>query len=177
MPLRQIATAELRAAEVQALRTLFAAAWPDGAFDETDWDHATGGVHVVAEDAGRIVAHASVVARSLEIGTRALRAGYVEAVATLPELAGRGHGSAVMGEANEVIRARYELGALSTGVHRFYERLGWLRWRGPTFVRTDEETRRTEEDDDGVMVLPTPSSPDFDLDAAIVCDWRPGDVW
>jgi aminoglycoside 2'-N-acetyltransferase I len=107
-----------------------------------------------------------------------VRAGYVEAVAADPRGGRRGLGSAVMREINAVIVAEYELGALSTGSHPFYERLGWVRWLGPTFVRAaDGEVTRTEEDDDGLMVLPTPSLPSPDLEAPIICEWREGDVW
>jgi aminoglycoside 2'-N-acetyltransferase I len=175
--MRRLRTAELTPAEVSALRALFAAAWPDGVFDDTDWEHATGGVHALAEEDGRILAHGSVVPRTLEVGGRRVRAGYVEAVATHPEAGGRGLGSSVMREIGEVIVAEYDLGALSTGAHGFYERLGWWPWRGPTFVRTAEGLVRTEDDDGGLMVLPTPVMPDPDVTASIVCEWRPGDVW
>ena len=47
----------------------------------------------------------------------------------------------------------FELGALATGRWSFYERLGWERWRGPTFARDGDEVIRTEDDDDAVMVL------------------------
>jgi aminoglycoside 2'-N-acetyltransferase I len=83
-----------------------------------------------------------------------------------------------MREADPIIRGRYQLGALSDGsaVPGFYERLGWERWRGPTFVDATPELVRTE-DDDGVMVLRTPTTGDLDLAAPLVCDWRPGDAW
>ena len=75
------------------------------------------------------------------------------------------------------IRERFELGALGTGRHHFYERLGWLTWTGPAFVRTAEGTRRTPDEDGFILVLPTPASPQLDLAAPISCEWRPGDVW
>jgi aminoglycoside 2'-N-acetyltransferase I len=176
--IRRRSTGELIDAEVHALRDLFDRAWPDGDFDDTDWEHATGGTHVLAEEGGTILAHAAVVPRTLEIDGRPIRAGYVEAVATDPAAGGRGLGSAVMREIGEVIEADYELGALSTGVHGFYERLGWVRWRGPSHVRArDGVVHRTEEDDEGIMVLPTPSLPAPDVDAPIVCEWREGNVW
>jgi len=81
-----------------------------------------------------------------------------------------------MREANEIIRPEYELGALGTGAFAFYERLGWERWRGPSFVRTPGGLVRTEEDDGFLMILRTTAAP-LDLDAPISCDWRPGDVW
>lgn len=177
MQIRRRSTAELIDPEVRALRELFDRAWPDGDFDDTDWEHATGGTHVLAEEDGTILAHAAVVPRTLEIDDRATQAGYVEAVATDPAAGRRGLGSAVMREIGAVIEADYELGALSTGVHGFYERLGWVRWRGPSHVRTPEGVVRTEEDDDGIMVLPTRSLPKPDVEASIVCEWRDGDVW
>jgi aminoglycoside 2'-N-acetyltransferase I len=175
---RRLSTEELIGGDVRALRELFDRAF-GGEFDDTDWGHATGGTHVLAEEDGRIVAHASVVPRALEVGGRPVRAGYVEAVATDPVAAGRGLGSAVMGSIGEVIAAEYDLGALSTGAHRFYERLGWVRWRGPSYVRMPDggDVLPTEEDDDGLMVLATPSLPEPDLDAPIICEWREGDVW
>ena len=82
-----------------------------------------------------------------------------------------------MGDVTAWIRERFELGALGTGRHGFYQRLGWLTWTGPSFVRTPDGPQRTPEDDGYILVLPTPSSPPIDLAASISCDWRPGDVW
>ena len=147
------------------------------AFADDDWAHALGGQHFVLDVDGEIVSHASVVERALEIGGRPLRTGYVEAVATNPGAQGRGHGSVVMVAVTEHIRATFELGALGTGRHAFYERLGWETWRGPASVRTPEGERRTPDDEGYILVLRTPASPPFDLDERISCDWRPGDVW
>jgi aminoglycoside 2'-N-acetyltransferase I len=82
-----------------------------------------------------------------------------------------------MQDVTAFIRERFELGALGTGSHGFYERLGWLTWMGPTSVRTANGPRRTPDEDGYVMVLPTPASPPLDLTAPISCEWRPGDVW
>jgi aminoglycoside 2'-N-acetyltransferase I len=177
--LRRIPTQELTAAEVRAIRELLRAAFPPGddGFTEDDWRHATGGLHFVLELNGRIVAHASVVERELHLGGQPVRTGYVEAVATDPKVQGKGLGSEVMREVTSYIRERFELGALGTGSHHFYERLGWLTWRGPTCVRTADGTQRTPDEDGYILVLPTPSSPSLDLGAAISSDWRPGDAW
>ena len=75
------------------------------------------------------------------------------------------------------IEGTFELGALGTGSHHFYERLGWLTWAGPAFVRTPEGLRRTPDDEGYILVLRTPTSPPFELTEPISCDWRPGDVW
>jgi aminoglycoside 2'-N-acetyltransferase I len=82
-----------------------------------------------------------------------------------------------MRAAGDHIDRAYRLGALATGIPAFYERLGWIVWEGPTFVRTDAGLLRTTEEDGSVLVRPTPTSPDLDRSAPISCEWRPGDVW
>jgi aminoglycoside 2'-N-acetyltransferase I len=178
--LRLIATDSLAPAELRAIRDLLDAAFgsdPDDAFTDDDWAHALGGLHAVLEDDGGVVAHASVVERRLEVGGVPLRTGYVEAVATGAARQRRGYGSQVMEAIGEHIRERFPLGALGTGSHGFYERLGWERWRGPSSVRTADGEQPTPDDDGYIMVLRTPASPPLDVDAPISCDWRPGDVW
>lgn len=176
---RRARTDELTAQELASIRSLLDAAFApdDPFFPESDWEHALGGVHFIARIEDRIVGHASVVVRELHAGGRPLRTGYVEAVATAPEVQRRGIGSRVMRAANDHIEEVYELGALGTGEHGFYEQLGWLRWLGPTFVRAPEGPRRTPDEDSGIMVLPTPKTGSLDLAAPLSCDWRPGDVW
>jgi aminoglycoside 2'-N-acetyltransferase I len=179
MLVRKLRTDELSSQHVAALRELFHAAWDDDSedFTDEDWDHAVGGVHFILEDARVIVAHASVVERELHTNGHRLTTGYVEAVATSPVHQRRGHGSALMREVGDYIDQTFELGALGTGRTAFYERLGWVAWRGPTFVRTDSGLVRTKEEDGLILVRLTPMSPELDLGAPISCDWRPGDVW
>ena len=176
---RRAASEELTPKEAASLRTLFEASWPDpdDRFTEDDLDHAFGGVHFLVEDGGAIVSHASVVGRQLETAGHRLLTGYVEAVATLPGRRRRGYAGAIMEEAGRHIDRTFPLGALGTGLHEFYGRLGWIVWQGPTFVRTEDGLLPTPEDDGYVLVRLTPSSPDLDLSAPISCDWRPGDVW
>ena len=149
----------------------------DGGMTEEDWEHALGGTHVLAEDGGRIVAHAAVVERTLHVGERPVRTGYVEAVATAPDRQGSGLGTSVMEEIGEVIREGYDLGGLGTGAHHFYERLGWMTWPGPTAVRSATGLRRTPDEDGYIMVLRTPTTPALDLDATLSADERSGDAW
>jgi aminoglycoside 2'-N-acetyltransferase I len=178
--IRLVPSDELRPDEEAALRELFDEAWSDdeeGGFTEQDWGHAVGGVHVIAEADGRKVAHASVVERELHTAGHHLPTGYVEAVATRPSHQRQGLGSLVIGAAGELIDRTYRLGALATGVVGFYERLGWVAWRGPTSVRTDAGLVRTADEDGNVFVRLTPTSPELDLAAPISCEWRPGDVW
>jgi aminoglycoside 2'-N-acetyltransferase I len=69
----------------------------------------------------------------------------------------------------------FELGALGTGVHPFYERLGWRTWAGESSVRTPAGLRRTPDEDGYIMVLPTRSSPRLDFASPIDCEERSGD--
>ncbi len=177
---RRLATIELTATEIAAIRSIMDDAFgpdEDERFTDDDWDHALGGVHFVLDVDGVIVTHAAVVERSLWIADRPLRTGYVEAVATAPARQGAGHGTQVMTDVTAWIRERFELGCLGTGRHAFYERLGWRTWLGPSAVRTAEGPRPTPDDDGYLMVLATPSSPPLDLTVPISCEWRPGDVW
>jgi aminoglycoside 2'-N-acetyltransferase I len=149
----------------------------DGDFSDHDWAHALGGVHVWVEGHTGPVSHASVVPRTMNLGSSRFRVGYVEAVATAAPFRHRGLATAVMRQIGDVIRESYELGVLSTGEPGFYERLGWQRWRGPSFVMTTAGPEPTSDDDGGLMVLLGNPLAYVDLDQAIVADWRPGDVW
>lgn len=177
MRLREAFTADLSPDELHAIRRLMDDAF-EGDFEDDDLDHALGGRHWLAEDDGAIVAHASVVERFIEADGRRLRTGYVEAVATAPGRQREGLGTHVMRGAGAWIREGFELGTLGTGEWAFYERLGWERWRGPSYVRQpDGSLERSAEDDDGIMVLRTPTTPALDVRGRIVCDGRPGDSW
>ena len=178
--LRRLATTDLTAPEVAAIRVLLEKAFgsdEEELFTDDDWDHAIGGVHFVLDIDGEIIAHASVVERELHVDGRPLRTGYVEAVATAPDRQGAGFGSLLVADVTSWIKDRFEFGGLGTGRQRFYARLGWLTWAGPSSVRTRDGARRTPEEDGYIMVLPTPSSPPLEVTAPISCEWRPGDAW
>ena len=176
---RALQTSELSDADIAGIQALLSAAFQHdehGGFTHDDWLHAIGGTHVMLQVDGAIVGHASIVQRALEIAGRPVRTGYVEAVAIAPELQRQGLGSVLMGVINLHLHA-YDLGALGTGSQPFYQRLGWLIWQGPTGVRVDGEFQPTPDEDGYILVLPTPTSPPFQLTDAISCNWRPGDVW
>lgn len=164
---------------------------PDDAFTADDWDHTCGGVRVLLREGDRFLAHAAVVERAVDVGhpgsasavdgigeagVRTLRSGYVEGVAVDPSRQGEGLGTLVMRGVAEVVRAGYEVGVLATSSHHFYERLGWERWRGPTYVLRGEVRERSESEDDGIMVLRLPGR-DLDLSVPIACRERSGDDW
>jgi aminoglycoside 2'-N-acetyltransferase I len=175
--LRRVTTAELSDAELEAVRRLLFDAF-GGRFEESDWEHTLGGVHVLASEDG-VVAHGAVVPRVLATGGRELRTGYVEGVATRSDRRGRGLATLVMREVGRVIEEGYELGALSdgTGIPGFYQRLGWEVWQGPTFAAGPDGPERTADEDGTVLVLRTPASADLDPTGSMTCDWRTGDVW
>jgi aminoglycoside 2'-N-acetyltransferase I len=174
---RRVGSGDLRGDGIASLRALLEAAFEPGAFTQEDWGHALGGQHFLLEEGGIILSHASVVERELHTSGHRLATGYVEGVATRPSHQRRGLGSVVMREVGDYIDRTFQLGALSTGVPAFYERLGWIVWRGSTLVRMDRGAVPTPEEDGGLLVRPTPMSPPLDLWAPISCDWRPGDVW
>jgi aminoglycoside 2'-N-acetyltransferase I len=170
-------TADLSATDLQAVRRLMDAAFGDR-FSEEDWKHATGGTHFyIRGSKGSVVSHASVVGRRLESSGAEMSTGYVEAVATEPEFQRRGLATAVMLSVAEFVQERFELGALSSGNPAFYERLGWIRWRGATWCREEGHLARTADEDGGVLVLPTRYSPPLDFEGDIAVEWRSGDVW
>jgi aminoglycoside 2'-N-acetyltransferase I len=173
--MRTAHTADLDLATLRSVRGLLDAAFAD--FDEHDWEHCLGGMHVLARSGGELVGHGSVVQRRLLHAGRALRAGFLEGVAVRPDRQGRGQGRAVMAELERVVRGGYELGALSTteDAAGFYAAGGWQVWRGPTSALTPGGVVRTPHDDGGVFVLPVAVA--LDLDGELTCDWRDGDLW
>jgi GNAT superfamily N-acetyltransferase len=71
-----------------------------GEFDDTDRDRALGGLHVIITEGAHVVARAAVVQGRVLYDGRALRAGYVEAVAVDQPRRGRGYAAIVMNEAS-----------------------------------------------------------------------------
>ena len=169
-------TVELSDAELHAIRSLMDHAF-EGNFTDDDWEHSVGGTHVFLREEDVIMSHAAVVERQLVAGETPLRTGYVEGVATHPAHRRQGYATAVMSMVNEIISANFELGALSTDVPELYLKLGWERWRGPTYVATSEGLLRTENEDAGIMVLRTEPTSKFTLSESLACDARRGDAW
>ncbi|MGW0162241.1 GNAT family N-acetyltransferase [Mycobacterium sp. NPDC003323] len=150
---------------------------PDGAFDDSDWEHALGGMHALIQHRGAIIAHGAVVQRRLLYRDTALRCGYIEAVAVRQDWRGQGLATAIMDALEQVLRGAYQLGALGSseaGLQLYLPR-GWQQWAGPTSVLAPTGRVRTPEDDGGVYVLPV--GVELDTTAELSCDWRDGDVW
>jgi aminoglycoside 2'-N-acetyltransferase I len=169
-------TAALAPETLAAARALLDEAF-DGEFADEDWDHALGGLHALVYDGTRLVGHGALVQRRLLHGGRALRTGYVEAVAVAPGHRRRGHATAIMDALEDAVRGAYDLGALSAtddGAALYLAR-GWQPWRGSTWALTPSGTRPTPDDDGSVFVLPVAA--DLDPAGELTCDWRDGDLW
>jgi aminoglycoside 2'-N-acetyltransferase I len=168
-------TADLDAATLETVRLMLVAAFDSLTSD--DWEHTLGGMQVLAWEGGQLAGHASVVQRRLLTGGRALRTGYVEAVAVPADRRGRGYGAAVMAAAERVVRGGYDLGALcaSRRAAGFYAARGWQLWQGPSSVLTPSGAIRTPGDDGCIYVLPVAVI--LDLASELSWDWRDGDVW
>ncbi|ANY10316.1 GNAT family N-acetyltransferase [Pseudonocardia sp. HH130630-07] len=176
--IRVLTTADLGPDGLRGVRALldrsFAAA---GGFDDDSWDHALGGVHVVAGPPDRPAGHASVVGRRILHDGIPLRTGYVEAVAVDPGMQGRGLGGYLMTAVGRLVRGGHRLGALGAGepAARLYRRHGWTAWPGPLAALTPDGVRDTPQDRGSVYVLPVDVA--LDPGRPLVCDWRDGDVW
>jgi aminoglycoside 2'-N-acetyltransferase I len=169
-------TADLDTSVLRAVRALLHDAF--GGISDHAWDHALGGVHALVWESGELVGHASVVQRRLVYRGRTLRTGYVETVAVRADRRRRGHGDALMAEAERVIHAAYELGALGAtddGAALYVTR-GWRQWQGELWALGPSGPVRTPEEEGDVYVLPV-AGLELDLDERLTCDWREGDVW
>ena len=166
--------------ELEGLRAWLEAAYDDGPWRPEHWDEIGPGPHVVAEDDdGSLLAHACVAWVPVTIGSTTLRAGYLEDVATRPDIRSRGYGTAVVVATHPLIRAGAEIGFLATGSQPFYERLGWTTWRGPSSViEVDGSRTPTPEEDGFLMVLRVPDTPEVSVDLPISRPRRdPEEAW
>ncbi|MEU0498741.1 GNAT family N-acetyltransferase [Mycobacterium sp. NPDC006124] len=151
-------------------------------FRTHDWLHGVDGVHVVVSENGVLLAHASVVGRTLRHDGRGFATGYVEAVAVSEDQRGRGLGRLVMDHAESVIRERYGLGGLNA-VHTavpFYAGRGWTSWDGPTAADTPGGGLvDTYDVDDRILLFSAPPGEGIALAKGVplICDWRVGDLW
>ena len=131
--------------------------------------------HVLGWWNSAIVSHAMWVTRWLQPSSQPpLRTAYVEMVATEPEFQGRGFATAVMRRLASAIHD-FQLGGLSPAEPMLYEKLGWVFWQGPLFIRTPGGLLSTPED--SVMILRLPGTPPLVLTSALSAEWREGELW
>jgi aminoglycoside 2'-N-acetyltransferase I len=166
---------EIRVAHTGALEpeTLAAAR----ALLEEVFTEGLGGMHALAYEDGVLVGHASLILRRLLHGGRALRTGYVEAVAVRASRQRNGHGGAMMAALERLIRGGYDVGALGATDDgaTFYRARSWRVWEGPTSALTLDGIRRTAAEDGGIFVFEAAAA--LDPTGELTCDWRDGDLW
>jgi aminoglycoside 2'-N-acetyltransferase I len=174
--LRTAHTAELDEASLASARAMLDDVF-EGELEDSDWEHALGGIHALLVEDGAVVGHGAVVQRRLLHRGRALRAGYVEAVGVRADRRRRGYGDRLMGALEGVVRRAYDVGALGStdAGAALYTARGWRRWGGPTSALTPAGVRRTPDDDGAIYVLE--AGVPLDLAGELTCDWRDGDVW
>ena len=174
--IRTAHTSQLDNATLRAAHTMLEDAF-DGELTAQDWDNCLGGIHLLAWEGDALVGHAAVIQRRLVHGGRALRAGYVEGVGVRADQRRKGVASALMGDAEEIIRRGYDCGALGSSDDGlpFYTGRGWQPWRGTLQILTPDGIEDTTEEERGWILV---FGGELDLDGTLLCaDFRDGDVW
>ena len=157
------------------IRTLLDLAY-EGDFSSEDWEHTFGGKYFIGYLGDTIIAHGSVVPRSMFIDGEAITVGYVEAIAVLPSHWRQGFGTQLMQQITKFCQDTYGLSMLSTDENQFYKKLGWCQFQGESFARTGELEVRTLEEDEGLMLLHGKNSQNREIHRA-VSESRSGDDW
>lgn len=88
---------------------------------------------IVAVEGDRVLAHVGVLALPVVVAGVRRVVGGIHAVATDPDHRGRGHASALLAEALEHCRPRYETLLLTTDIPGFYARVGFRPVREHVF--------------------------------------------
>lgn len=151
---------ELTDADLARILTFLEVAFDDGEWRPEHWDDIGPGPHLLIEDDRGLAAHACIDWIPVLAGDHDVRVGYLEDVATRVDRRGQGLGTALLRAARPLIEERSQLGLLATGEFGFYEREGWVRWRGLLSVwESDGSVTRTPAEDGFVMGLFLPHTP------------------
>lgn len=148
----------------------------DGDFSEEDWSHTFGGIRFLGFLEKRLIAHGSVVPRTIWMDAIETKVGYVEGIAVEKSYWRRGFGSLLISEITAFCRAEYPISMLSTGEKEFYRKQGWVDFLGESYVKENGIEIRTKEEDEGLMVLLGALS-SLSIPRKVVCETRDGDFW
>ena len=160
-------------AERAALRALTAAVYPPGTVAASPGRHVrwAGPEYslLVSTPEDGLVSHVGLVVRAGALDGVPVRIGGVGSVKTHPSAEGRGHASAGLRRAAEILRDEHRVAfsVLVCQAHLlpFYERLGWAAFPGPVLV--EQPAGRTVFTVNRAMVLPglapAPSGGEIDL--------------
>ncbi|MEU6096044.1 GNAT family N-acetyltransferase [Streptomyces sp. NPDC047079] len=174
--LRTAHTADLDPDELRAARALLDEAFA-GDYDDEEWEHGLGGMHVLVSDERGLAAHGSVIQRRVRYRKRWLRVGYVEGVGVRPDVRRQGLGGRVMGEIERIIEGAYDLGALSASDEGIplYEARGWQLWSGRLCALGPHGVVRLRGEEGCTFVRPAAVG-ELKPKHKLVFDWRDGDV-
>jgi GNAT superfamily N-acetyltransferase len=112
--------------------------------------------NVILRDNDRVVAHAAVIDRVVDVGGRRIRVAGVGNVGVLPDYRKQGHSDTVMQAAmTEAGREMFDLGMLFTQepIKHVYARNGWVDVSGREFRRCDFQTREPADFSSGVKMI------------------------
>ncbi|MET7712863.1 GNAT family N-acetyltransferase [Streptomyces sp. NPDC005407] len=176
-PLRAAHTYQLSPAALAEIRALMDDAF-EGDFSDEDWDHSLGGLHALVRDDKGVAAHGSVIMRRVLHGGRSYRIGYIEAMAVRPDRRRQGLGSRVMAELERVVDGAYEIGALSASDDgaQLYRARGWQLWQGRVEALGPDGVVHLPDEEDSTYLRPAAGRPLPQPPAALLFDWRDGDV-
>ncbi|WP_189339194.1 GNAT family N-acetyltransferase [Williamsia muralis] len=110
---------------------------------------------MLVTDDGSLIAHASVVPRTLWHNDHSFSTGYVEGVAVRADQQGRGLGRVIMDHAESIIRERHDIGALNAvdTAAEFYAARDWRQWTGPTAALSSTGLIDTYDEEDRIFVF------------------------
>lgn len=138
-------TFHLSKIEKEILYSLLTESFGDD-FSLDDFQHALGGMHILAYYQDKMVGHVAVVQRNMAINNNPISVGYVEAMAVLKDYRRQGVGKELLIQANGIIKSCYQLGLLSAsekGVP-LYSLLGWRKWEGKLFELKQDVYKQRE---------------------------------
>ncbi|MFO7975267.1 MAG: GNAT family N-acetyltransferase [Candidatus Hydrogenedentota bacterium] len=126
--------------------------------EELDW--ARPDWRVLVRSDGQLAAHVAITQRTVTANGEPARVGGIGGVMSPRKFQGKGHAKAAMLQAHEYMREtlRLEFGFLfcSSGLLRYYQRLGWQRIDGPVSFAQEESDATWQEE---AMVLPLTDRP------------------
>ena len=137
------------------------------------------GIHVTGYTSkGQMASHVLITKRNFVIGDNLnLKCAYIDAVATHPDHQGKGFGSQAMNKAMKTASGDFDIGGLSTFIHRWYGKLGWKEWKGSLFLNKEGEIIPTPEIDGVVMIYEFEKTPPINVHSSLTACWRPGGGW
>ena len=147
-------------------------------FSLADFDHALGGMHILAYQNDQIIGHVAIVQRSVIADRSPYRIGYIEGLGVAEAYRRQGIGRKLMEQSGYIIANSYDFGLLSASEEGLplYQSLGWKIWSGELYESTIDSYQRSLEDEGSVLFL-AGATQDIAATSPLYCDYRSGDQW